>query len=141
MDDFSKLNETEHMLKWLADEPYSTIKSDIEGLLRKQVAGARLTSFRVLSAPQWLTGARRMERDSNKTILVRTGVAFEFELSVTELTGPTQQLRGVYSWVGVNLDDAKSVKTRIWFDLDATLEIHGSQGVLMGRMHFENDEA
>ena len=136
MDDFSKFGPTEHMLKWLADDPYAAIRSKIEGVLQKQVPGSLLTALRVSSEPQWLTGARPSDDDPSKAILVRVGVAFEFELSVNEPTGKSHQLDGVFSWVGVHLADPEKLQHRIWFDLDGTLESFGSEGELMSRMYF-----
>ncbi len=90
-DDFTKLQATEHMLKWFADEPYAAIRSSVEDVLRQQVADSRLRAFTVLSEPQRLTGARPSEKDSSQAILVRSAMAFEFGLSV-ESQGQLHQL-------------------------------------------------
>lgn len=82
------------MLRWLADDPYATIRSSIADALEEQVAGSQLKEFRVISAPQWLSGVRPHEEGDSKFILVRAGVAFEFELSV-ESEGALHQLSGV----------------------------------------------
>ena len=137
MDDFSKLSSTEHMLKWLSDDPFNAIRTEVESILRQQVPGARLTKFCVTSEPQWLTGGRPDDDDPDKVILVRTGVAFEFFLVVQEPIGPVHELQGTYSWVGIHLDDPIEGKFRVWLDLDATLETQGAEGELMGRMYFE----
>src|ERR1700743_866183 len=103
MDDFSKLKQTEHMLQWFADDPHAAIRSSVEDMLKEQVADSRLTIFRVFSEPQWLTGARPSDTDSSKAILVRSGVAFEFGLSV-ESQGQSHELSGVFTWGVVHLD-------------------------------------
>ena len=95
-DDFAKLRETEHMLKWFADDPRTAIRSNVEEMLKQQVADSRHTTLRVSSKPQWLTGALPSESDSGKAILVRSGVAFEFALTV-ESRGQPHQLSGVFT--------------------------------------------
>jgi hypothetical protein len=137
MDDFSKLEPTKHMLEWLADEPFDAIRNEVQRILQQQVPGSRLKMFRVESEPQWLTGARPGNDDTDKAILVRTGVAFEFTLIVQEPNGQTHKLQGTYSWVGANLDDPYAAKQRLWLDLGTTLETHGSKGELMARMYFD----
>ena len=136
VDDFAKLKETEHMLQWFADEPYGAIRSSIEDMLKQQVAYSRLTELLVLSEPQWLTGARPSEADSSKAILVRSGFAFEFGLSV-ESQGQSHQLSGVFTWAAVHLDQPGQQKHRVWIDLDGTLATFGSEGELKGRVYFE----
>ncbi len=137
MRDLEKLVPTEHMLKWLAEEPYDVIVSEVERILDQQVVGSTLTEFRVTSDPQWLTGARPQEDDSNQAILTRTAVAFEFDLAVQEPNGPTHQLQGVFTWVGVHLDDPENAQLRIWFDVGESLETHGADGELQTRMYFD----
>ena len=136
MDDFTKLKQTEHMLVWFADEPYASIRSSIEGMLKQQVTDSRVTELRVLSEPQWLTGAIPSEADSSKAILVRSGVAFEFGLSV-QSQGQTYPLAGVFTWVAVHLDRPGQHKHRVWIDLSGTLATFGSEGELRTRVHFE----
>jgi hypothetical protein len=135
-DDFAKLKETEHMLKWFADDPYAAMRSSIEDSLKQQVADSRLTALRVLSEPQWLTGALPSEGDSSKAILVRSGVAFEVALTV-ESKGQSHQLSGVFTWVAVHLDNPGQHKQRVWMDLDGKLEQFGSEGELKTRVYFE----
>jgi hypothetical protein len=135
MNDFSKLKPTEHMLKWLDEDPYVSIYEEVEQGLQKQVPESRLTAFRVMSDPQWLTGGKP-DKDSSEMLLVRTGVAFEFELEVREPNNLTHELQGVFSWVGVHLDDPENMESRVWIDLSATLDTHGSRGKLPGRMYF-----
>ena len=136
MDDFTKLKQTEHMLLWFADEPYAAIRSSVEDMLKEQVADSRLTSFSVLSDPQWLTGARPSDTDDSKAILVRSGVAFEFGLSV-ESQGQSHQLSGVFTWAAVHLDKPGQHKHRVWIDLNGTLVRFGSEGELKNRVYFE----
>jgi hypothetical protein len=136
MDNFTKLQETEHMLKWFADEPYTAIRSSVEDMLKQQVADSRLKTFAVLSEPQWLTGARPSDKDSSKAILVRSAVAFEFGLSV-ESQGQLHQLSGVFTWAAVHLDQPGQHKHRVWIDLSDTLATFGSEGELKTRVYFE----
>jgi hypothetical protein len=136
VDDFAKLKETDHMLQWFADEPYAAIRSSVENMLKQQVSDSRLMELRVLSEPQWLTGARPSDNDSSKSILVRSGVAFEFGLSV-ESQGQSHQLSGVFSWAAVHLDQPGQHKHRVWIDLGGTLAKFGSEGELKSRVYFE----
>jgi hypothetical protein len=136
MDDFAKLKATEHMLLWFAEEPYAAIRSSVEDMLKEQVADSRLTAFRVLSEPQWLTGARPSDADSSKAILVRSAVAFEFGLSVLS-QGQSHELAGVFTWAAVDLDQPGHHKHRVWIDLDGTLATFGSEGELKDRVYFE----
>jgi len=136
VDDFAKLKETEHMLQWFVDEPYAALRSSVEDMLKQQVADSRLTTLRVLSEPQWLTGARPSDADSSKSIVVRSGVAFEFGLTV-ESRGRSHQLSRVFTWVAVHLDKPGQHKHRVWMDLDGTLARFGSEGELKTRVYFE----
>jgi len=136
MDDFSRLEPTAHMLEWLSDDYKTSIRDEIVSALRKQVPDSTLDDFNVTSEPQWLTGALPSDDDPDKAILVRTGVAFEFALVVSEPSGESHHLQGVYSWVGVNLNDPETAQQRIWFDIGGTLDEFGSEGELAGRMYF-----
>lgn len=136
MDDFSKLKPTEHMLLWLADDPYGAMRAEVERKLAEQVPGSRLTAFRVASEPQWLTGARPLDENPEKALLIRTGVAFAVTLEVHAPTGEAFELCGIYSWVGVHLDDLENARQRIWFDLDGSLDTFGAEGELKQRMYF-----
>ncbi|SQI33844.1 Uncharacterised protein [Leminorella richardii] len=135
MDDFSLLLDTEHMFKWLANEPFPTIRSDIESLLCQSVVGSRLLSFQATSKPQWLTGGRRESEDAKQVILVRSGVAFEFMLSVQSPTGDVFDLQGVYSRCGYYLDEPEKRKYRCWLDIDGDLTTLGEEGELMSRLY------
>jgi hypothetical protein len=136
MDDLTPLKKTEHMLRWLADEPFSAIRSSIEGILKEQVADSHLVESRITSEPQWLTGARPHNADRTKSILVRTGVAFEFALTVESHAG-SEQLQGVFTWVAVNLDQPGRRMQRQWMDIGGTLSAFGSGGELKARVYLE----
>ena len=77
-DNFQALDDTRHMLQWLADEPYEEIRSSIESILREQVADSRLIDFAVTSEPDWLTVSTRSPDNPDTIILNRTATAFEF---------------------------------------------------------------
>ena len=124
------------MLQWFADEPYAAILSSVEDMLKQQVADSRLTAFRVVSEPNWLTGGRRSPKDENQMILVRSAVAFEFDLSVVS-QGQSQQLVGVFTWAATHLDQPGQHKQRVWIDLNGTLATFGSEGELKNRVYFE----
>jgi hypothetical protein len=136
VDDFAKLRKTEHMLRWFADDPYAAIRSSVVDMLREQVTDSQLVAFRVLSEPQWLSGARPSDTDSSKAILVRAAVAFEFGLSVAS-QGELHQLSGVFTWAAAHLDQPGKHKHRVWMDIDGTLATFGSDGELKTRVYFE----
>lgn len=134
--DFEAFRPTEHMLLWLASDPIATLRKQFVEILTQQVPGSGLLGLRVLGTPEWITGALPTEEDPNKAILVRTGVAFQFELSVETPDGDVHDLAGVFTWVGVNLDEPAKVKQRTWFDLNGDIAALGSNGELKNRMHF-----
>ena len=138
MKNFDKLEATEHMFKWLDVNPFEAIFTQVESMLKNQVPESKLNSFCVISEPQWLTGGRKNEEDESKVILVRTGVAFEFNLFVQGADNEQEQLNGVFSWVGVNLDSPEKNQQRYWLDVNETLETHGSEGELAERIYFES---
>lgn len=135
--DFEKLESTEHMLQWLHPEPIDAIKNEVTRILTSQVPGSVLLGFQVRSKPDWLTGARPSPEDANQVIVVRAGLAFEFALEVQAPEGNTFNLQGVYSWVGVNLDDPEAMQQRIWFDIDGDLATFGSDAELKARIYFD----
>jgi hypothetical protein len=136
MRDFTKLHPTEHMLQWLAGEPYTAISEWVEASLQRQVAGSQLNSFIVTSQPSWLTSCRPDHDNPDLTVLVRTGVAFEFQLLVCEVTGVEHQLQGVLTWVGVHLDQPEKSQIQRWLDIDETLDTQGAKGALRERLYF-----
>lgn len=138
MDDFAIFSETEHMLRWLAEEPYNYIRESLEEMITNQVADAQLVDIRALEEPQWLSGARKKEEDGGKAILTRCGVAFALEMDIRQPDDSMVRVSGVYSWVSKNLDTAKP-KSRIWVDVDGTLDEFGSEGQLMVRMYFDDE--
>lgn len=131
---FEKLEETKHMLEWLSDNPFEEITGTLEKMFIQQSASTQMLSFEVTSEPQWLTGGRKSE-DETKMILVRCGVAVACDFTLKDDNG-VYDLNGIFTWVGANLDSQPA--TRIWMDLDGTLEEYGSEGALRERM-FELD--
>lgn len=136
MNDFAKLKETEHMFEWFPSEPYTAIRFSIEDILKQQSADSRLTTLKVLSEPQWLTGAVPSDGDRDKLKIVRSGVAFEVGLTV-ESQGQSHKLKGVFTWVAVHLDKPGQQKQRAWLDLDGDLKTFGAEGELKTRVYFE----
>ena len=134
MDNFAQLHQTEHMFKWLSDTPYDAIRSQVESILCEQVSDSVLHSFSVVSEPQWLTGARQPADGGSHAILVRAGVAFEFELVVSS-GDQSYQLTGVFTWVGFHLDDPDHQRQQFWFDIDGDLATFGADGALAPRIY------
>ena len=67
-------------------------------IFNQQVPDSGLPQFVVSSDLQWLTGA------------ILSEAALEFVLSVRESSCASHNLKGPYSWVGVNLNDSENVK-------------------------------
>jgi len=133
MDDFQQLDETKHMLEWLSENPYSQMRSQMEASLNLQVPNSRIEVFKVSSAPQWFTGFRSDDNDETKSILTKVCVAFDIELLVSEANSSSTKLKGIYSWVGINLDKSNA-KQRIWFDINETVKESDCKGTLLSRM-------
>lgn len=127
-----RLQATKHMFEWLAEKPFEEIISNIENMLSEQVSGTKVTNFEASSDPEWLTGAIPCEDDETKVVLVRTGVAFEFQLTV-DANGNIEELSGVYSWVRKKVEE--EFKVRTWFDINGTLAEFGDKGALAERIY------
>jgi hypothetical protein len=134
MDDFTKLESSKHMFKWLSSEPNKVIREEVERGLLEQVEDSVLNYFQVTSVPHWLTGAIPTKEDNTLGKLSRTGVAFEFLLSVTG-SGVTHELTGVFTWVGVNLHKPGEQLVKYWIDIGGTLAQFGEDGVLKNRIY------
>lgn len=130
---FEKLEETKHMLEWFSDSPFEEITSTLERMFRQQSASTVMLSFEVTSEPHWLTGGRKT--DDNKMILVRCGLAVACDFTLKDDNG-VYDLNGVFTWVGAGLDSEPV--TRMWMDLDGTLDEFGKDGILRERI-FELD--
>lgn len=131
---FDKLLPTEHMLKWLANKPYGFILETLTNMLNQQVAGSIIQFFEVTSEPDWLTGLLPA-KEKDQGIVTRVGCAFEFRMDV-QVANETYHLTGVYSWVGVHLDEPTKSRQKTWLDIDKTLEHVGGTGELKERVYF-----
>ncbi len=138
--DFTRLDESKHMLEWLHPDPYTDIRTEIQSILNGQVAGSTLDGFQVISNPEWLTGGTKDPSDPSKVIVTRAGVAFSFILQVTSPVGNTEDLSGVYTWVAASLDDPPNAKQKVWFDLGADLSEYGSDEMLKERIYLLEQE-
>ena len=136
MDNFQKLHDTKHMLEWLSEEPYRDIRETMQNALQQQVPDSELVMLHVVSEPLWLTSVRPYEEDESQSVLVKTAVAFEVMLVVKEPNDVSQQLQGVYSWVGINLDDPENTMQQIWFDLDDNLDKETTQTQLIEKIYY-----
>lgn len=125
------------MLEWLHSDPFEAIKSEFQSNLEQQVPGSVLLGLHVTGKPEWLTGGIKKEEDDSAIILVRTAVAFPFELSVKTHENDAHDLFGVYSWAAVNMNSAENIAQRTWMDLNGTIKQFGSEGELARRVYFE----
>jgi hypothetical protein len=119
-DDFSPLTSSKHWLGWLGDDPARAIRTEIEDVLRQQVATAKVEWVRLLEPPYYLTGGRKAPDDPQKMIVTRAGLAAPFELDVRSASG-VDRLRGVFSWVATGLDGAR--QDRVFLDLDTEFQV------------------
>lgn len=129
-DDFSPLDPSKHWLDWLGPSPSQAVRSEIESMLRKQVASAVLDWVRLLGAPKYLTGGRKDPEDENKLIVTRTAIAVQFELQVSS-PNRVDRLYGVFSWVASGLDSKR--RDRMYLDLDT--ELSAAEELLMSRIY------
>ncbi|MBC9812370.1 hypothetical protein H9Y05_07775 [Crocinitomicaceae bacterium CZZ-1] len=128
---FEKLIDTKHMLEWFSDEPFEEITATIEAMFIKQAPDTKMLRFEVTSSPQWLTGGRKSEH-TDKMILLRSGLAVTCNFTLQN-NDDIYDLTGVFTWVGTNLDS--DPRTKIWMDLDGTLEEFGQEGLLKERIY------
>lgn len=134
MDNFSLLQPTQHMFEWFSPSPFKAIYDEVEDILCQQVADSRLEAFIVKTEPEWLTGGK--QTDDNKMIVVRAGVAFEFELKV-KASGKIHLLTGVFTWVGYHFDEPENTHIQTWLDIDGTLAEFGKDGALIKRIYLQ----
>lgn len=128
---FEKLIDTKHMLEWFSDEPFEEITATIEAMFIKQAPDTKMLRFEVTSSPQWFTGGRKSEH-TDKMILLRSGLAVTCNFTLQN-NDDIYDLTGVFTWVGTNLDS--DPRTKIWMDLDGTLEEFGQEGLLKERIY------
>ncbi len=131
-DDFSPLEPSRHMLRWFSEDPYGAIRDQLQGWLTGQVPGCALTDLLVAGEPDWLTGAR--PGDDGSVVLLRTGVAFPFELLVAMPDGEEVHVEGVYTWVAWNLDTQAPLH-RVWVAVGGTMDDQGRNGALALRLN------
>jgi hypothetical protein len=79
----------------------------------------------------WLSGAKPADHQ-NDVILVRTGFAVMCDFSLQDNDG-IYDLKGVFTWVGANLDETPI--TKMWMDLDGHLNEFGKDGKLQARIY------
>lgn len=122
-DDFTKLTEMGHFWVWLPDAPDVAVRKSVANLLAEQVPGAVLEWMKVTDTPEVVTGGRRDPEDEQRIIVVRTGVAVPFGLSVRTPGGRREVLWGVFTWVAAGLDKPlEQRRDRVWLDLNARIE-------------------
>jgi hypothetical protein len=121
-DDFTKLIEMDHWWGWLPDEPAAAIRASIADVLTQQVPGAVLEWVKITGKPEVVTGGRRVAEDEGRIILVRTGLAVPFALSVKDPDNRREVLWGVFTWAASGLDGSTERRDRVWFDLHVGLE-------------------
>ncbi|GAA2057963.1 hypothetical protein GCM10009839_79440 [Catenulispora yoronensis] len=124
-DDFARLTELDHFWTWLPEEPTVAFRTAIAELLTEQVPGAVLEWLKVTDEPKVVSAGRQIPGDDEKLVLVRTGVALPFGLSVRSPDGLRDILWGVFTWAASGLDDPGNRKDRVWFDLQTDIAVGG----------------
>ncbi|WP_144394609.1 hypothetical protein [Pleionea sediminis] len=137
---YDSFNESKHMLEWLHPSPFDAIRSNFEENFEEQVPGSKLMGLKVLGKPEWLTGAIPIDDDEDHVRLRRAGVAFAFSVRVSSPDNVIHEIKGVYTWVGVNMDMPEKEMQRTWVDINGTLDEYGSDGALRQRVYFESGE-
>jgi len=138
--DFTLFADSKHMLEWFTDEPERMILETVEEMIRKQVADASIHQFVVTEKPHWLTRARKGEGEESPeenpetVILVGSGTAFAVAITIAEPSGSFPTVHGILSIVAYDMDTPET-STRVWFDVDGTLEEFGSEGALAVRVY------
>ncbi len=127
---FKKLKKTKHMLKLFSDNPFDEIISFITDTFTKKFPNSKITHIEIINEPQWLSGGNKTEK--NKVILVRSGMAVDFNITLKDDKN-SNNLKGVFTWVGVNLNIKP--RTNMWIDLDGNLEKFGKDGLLKTRIY------
>lgn len=138
MDDFSKLDDTRHMLNWLcpSGDPYVDIKNSLQDILAEQVKGTQIDSLVITESPQWLSGGRPDPDDEGKIILVRCAVAMALRAKLSTPSGEAHTLPAIFTWAGAGLDDPQTSRQRTWLDVQGGLPEFGSEGLLQERVYF-----
>ncbi|GAA1969179.1 hypothetical protein [Catenulispora subtropica] len=137
VDDFTRLTALDHFWNWLPGEPVATIRGSVEELLTDQVPGAVLEWMKVTDEPKVVSGGREIPGDDEKLILVRTGVAVPFGLSVRSPDGRRDILWGVFTWAASGLDNPAHRSDRVWFDLQTDI---ATAGELLSQRVYEVEE-
>ncbi|MEM7152219.1 MAG: hypothetical protein AAF799_05220 [Myxococcota bacterium] len=137
-DDLTAINDADHWMGWLGDDPGRAIRDAIERGLQQQVADAKLVWLRFGPDPHFLTGGRRSPDDEGKVIVTRSAVAVAFELEVDDGSGSRHQLRGSFSWVVGGLDQGDDRTDRVFFELDT--ELSDAKETLEQRLYSLDDE-
>ena len=116
-DDFSPLTQPDHWLGWLGDNPSQMVRDAIEESLQQQVLTAHLEWVRLLGEAEFLTGGKKIPNEPTKMMATRAALGVEFELEVSSDHG-IHQLRGVFSWVTIGLDEKRHDRTFLALDVD-----------------------
>jgi len=117
VDDWSKLESSDHWLGWLPGEPGAAVRQALEETIGEQVPGSVVEWVKVTDDPVFLTGGPRPSDNPDQVIVRRAALAIEFALSVLLPSGKREVLVGSFSWVAVGLDGVGQRRDRTWFDI------------------------
>lgn len=130
---FENLKSIRHMLLWVCDEPESAITTELTRLMRSQISGTRLLSFRVDSVPEVICTGK--ESEDGLLTVSKFGVAIPFTTSVCSPDSPTTLLTGVFTWIIVDVGQPELVKSRFWLDVNGDIATFGREGELLSRLY------
>ena len=141
--DFTRLDSSDHMFKWIFSDPHKALWHEIEEILKDQDESSELKRLVVTSTPNWLTTGTPTNGQDSPIDVKACAFAFEFELDVTAEPEQTHTLAGVFSFAALNLHLTKEKRSYYtWFDIDGTLDTLGAEGELKSRfLDFKAEKA
>ncbi|GEM_PF-2991009 len=133
--DFSNLQDSTSMLRWLHPDPLDKIIEDIHTHFAEFPLPCQLSSFNVHGFPDWLTLLTPEIDEAYAEFQSKVGLAFEFKANVTLRDNSHFCIYGVYTWIGCNILETEDVIDKTWLDETARLSHYGIDGFLSNRLH------
>ena len=134
--DFSRLDDSEHMLSWLGPDPYAHILDEVESLLGGMAEGAQLVRFEAMDNAEFITGAASSaDVPGDDLVWAKSIFAFPFKLTVNAPGRGHDDLDGVYSKAAIGLHRPPGEQnSQVWFDLNGTMAEFGEFELMKQRL-------
>jgi hypothetical protein len=130
--DFSLCAQSRHMFG-IFNMTYQDVIYEIQRILSQQQPNTRLVNFKVLSEPDWLVGAGKVN-SQGQAPMRRSGFALDSQALVTSsMTNPIM-LNFIFSYVAIDLG-LPTKRQQFWIDIDGSLAEFGSKGNLLSRIY------